>query len=57
VAVPVRLWHGDADAIAPMHHAEYVARRLPNAELIVVPGVGHLHTAARWREFLAVAAG
>jgi pimeloyl-ACP methyl ester carboxylesterase len=36
----------------PMHHARYVADRLRDADLVVLRNVGHLHTAARWREFL-----
>jgi pimeloyl-ACP methyl ester carboxylesterase len=56
VDFPVHAWHGDADAIVPMHHAEYVVGRLPHAELTVLPGVGHLHTLERWREFVAAAA-
>jgi pimeloyl-ACP methyl ester carboxylesterase len=56
VDFPMRVWHGDADAIVPMHHAEYVVGRLANAELTVLPGVGHLHTLERWREFLSAAA-
>jgi pimeloyl-ACP methyl ester carboxylesterase len=56
VAVPVRIWHGDADAVVPMHHAEYVAESIPTAELTVLSGVGHLHTARRWRKFLAAVA-
>ena len=55
VTVPVRIWHGDADAVVPKHHAEYVAETIPTAELTVLPGVGHLHTAGRWREFLTAA--
>jgi hypothetical protein len=39
-----------------MHHAEYVVGRLANAELTVLPGVGHLHTLERWRELLSAAA-
>jgi pimeloyl-ACP methyl ester carboxylesterase len=53
---PIQLWQGEADAIVPMHHAEYVAERLANATLTVMPGVGHLHTAKRWHDFF-VAAG
>ena len=47
VHCPARLWHGDADAVVPVHHASYVAALIPDAELEVMPGVGHLHTAAR----------
>jgi pimeloyl-ACP methyl ester carboxylesterase len=39
-----------------MHHAEYVTQRLPNAELTVIQGAGHLHTLERWRDFLTTAA-
>jgi pimeloyl-ACP methyl ester carboxylesterase len=56
VDFPVHVWQGDSDAIVPMHHAEYVVDRLANAELTVLPGVGHLHTPERWREFLSAAA-
>ena len=50
VEFPVRLWHGDDDAIIPLHHAEYVAGQLRNAELTILPGAGHLHPAERWRD-------
>jgi pimeloyl-ACP methyl ester carboxylesterase len=56
VEIPVRVWHGDSDGIVPMHHAEYVVGRLANAELTVLPGVGHLHTLERWREFISAPA-
>jgi pimeloyl-ACP methyl ester carboxylesterase len=42
VAVPVRLWHGDADRIVPLAHATHVASLLPDALLTVKPGGGHL---------------
>ncbi len=29
VSIPVQLWHGDADAVVPMHHAEYSQTRFP----------------------------
>jgi pimeloyl-ACP methyl ester carboxylesterase len=56
VRVPVRIWHGDADAVVPMHHAAYVAGVIPTAELKVLSGIGHLHTALRWRKYLAAVA-
>jgi pimeloyl-ACP methyl ester carboxylesterase len=57
VECPIRLWHGDADATVPVHHAEHVARLLPKADLEVLPGVGHLHPPARWAEFVNAARG
>jgi pimeloyl-ACP methyl ester carboxylesterase len=55
IEAPVRIWHGDADEIVPLHHAEYVAGRLPRGELTVLPGAGHLHPPERWSEFLSAA--
>jgi pimeloyl-ACP methyl ester carboxylesterase len=55
VQCPIRLWHGDADVTVPVHHAEHVARLLPRADLEVLPGVGHLHSPARWAEFVNAA--
>lgn len=55
VEFPVRFWHGDSDAVVPLHHSEYVAGRLRAAELTIVPGEGHLHPPERWREIFATA--
>ncbi|MEZ0490813.1 alpha/beta fold hydrolase [Kineococcus sp. TBRC 1896] len=40
--VPVRIVHGEADLVVPIGHAYRLARLLPAAELVVVPGAGHL---------------
>ena len=56
VRCPVRIWHGDADALVPVHHASYVADLIPGAGLEIMPGVGHLHTAARWHDFVTAVA-
>ncbi|WP_436908022.1 alpha/beta fold hydrolase [Halosimplex marinum] len=52
VSVPVRLWHGDADANVPLADAERLRDRLPDADLTVLDG-DHLTTllAARSRAF------
>lgn len=42
VETPVYLLYGDADNIVPLHHGQHMAERLPNAELRVRPGEGHL---------------
>ena len=42
VRVPVHVWQGDDDLMVPMHHAEDMAARLPNATLHRLPGVGHV---------------
>ncbi len=44
IGVPVRFWHGDADNIVPLHHAEALAARMPDAELHVRPGESHIGT-------------
>jgi pimeloyl-ACP methyl ester carboxylesterase len=49
VTAPVILLHGDADRIAPVAHARWLADRVPGAELVIRPGDGHisvLHGAA-----------
>jgi len=40
--VPVHLWHGDADPIVPLQHAEHMAALIPEATLIVRPTESHL---------------
>ncbi len=41
ITVPVRLWHGDDDRVVPLSHSEYLAERIPDAELAVISGTGH----------------
>jgi pimeloyl-ACP methyl ester carboxylesterase len=55
VEFPVRLWHGDDDDVVPLHHGEYLAGRLGDAELTVLPGAGHLHPPERWRDVFSTA--
>jgi pimeloyl-ACP methyl ester carboxylesterase len=40
--VPTLVMTGDADKLIPMEHSRLIAERLPEAELVVVPGAGHL---------------
>ncbi|HEV2150207.1 MAG TPA: alpha/beta fold hydrolase, partial [Longimicrobiaceae bacterium] len=46
VRVPVLLVYGERDRIAPAAHGAELARRLPDAELAVVPGATHFSTAS-----------
>lgn len=39
---PVLVLHGDADALIPVERAREVKTELPGAELVVLPGVGHM---------------
>lgn len=41
-AVPVLLLHGTGDRMVPSSHAEWLAARLPAAELRLVPDAGHI---------------
>ena len=42
ISAPVLLLHGAEDRIAPLPHAEWLARRTTAAELRTVPGAGHI---------------
>jgi pimeloyl-ACP methyl ester carboxylesterase len=44
ITVPIRFWHGDADHIVPLVHAEHLAALVPDSELVVRPGESHLGT-------------
>lgn len=40
--VPVALWQGDADLMVPIAHAEWLAVRVPHADVRLLPGEGHV---------------
>lgn len=42
VAAPVTVWHGRDDLIIPCRHAAWLTDRLPNAELHLLDGEGHI---------------
>lgn len=41
ISVPVRLWHGADDPFSPVGHSQWLAQRIPGAELYLEPGVAH----------------
>lgn len=53
VELPVTLWHGEADETVPLHQAQDLMARIPNVELHVIPGQGHLIMATRSVEIVA----
>jgi pimeloyl-ACP methyl ester carboxylesterase len=53
VEVPVRWWHGDADSLVPLAHAEAAVARIPDCELHVRGGETHLGGFAAADEVLA----
>lgn len=42
IRVPIRFWHGDADAIVPLAHGEHQAALVPDSDLKVRPREGHM---------------
>lgn len=50
IAIPVTLWHGDADANSPLNTGEYLARTIPDASLTVFSDEGHFFILTRWGE-------
>jgi len=42
VTVPVQIWEGEEDTTGPPEYRELLLRHLPQAELSLVPGEGHL---------------
>jgi pimeloyl-ACP methyl ester carboxylesterase len=42
IRIHVRLWHGDADELVPLSHSEHAAAAIPDSDLTVFPGEGHL---------------
>ena len=61
MSVPVLLVHGEKDRIVPAAHSEWLARRVPGAELRLRPKAGHISVlgegvaAMRWLTRLAAA--
>ncbi len=51
ISAPVLVVHGDADRVVPLPNGLLLARRIPGAELAVVPGCGHVVPHERPEEF------
>jgi pimeloyl-ACP methyl ester carboxylesterase len=52
IAVPVHVWHGDADRNVPLSHGRYQASAIPGAVFHECPGEGHLLMADHLEEIL-----
>lgn len=60
LSLPVLFLHGVDDRVVPKAHAEWLARRLPSAQLWLRPGAGHisvLHDGVAAMEWLARSCG
>jgi pimeloyl-ACP methyl ester carboxylesterase len=53
VRVPTLLMFGDADRFVPVGHGRDVARRMPGARVVELPGEGHLLGLAHRREIFS----
>jgi pimeloyl-ACP methyl ester carboxylesterase len=43
IQAPTLVMHGECDAMAPRANAELLARKIPDAEVAIVPGAGHAY--------------
>jgi len=57
IRCPVRLWHGDRDANAPVAMGRWLAAHLPDAELTEWPGTAHFGIFPHWSEILDALSG
>lgn len=53
IRVPIRLWHGDADPLVPLAHAEHLAAIIPDTALRVRHGESHVGCLGAADEVLA----
>ena len=42
IPIPTLIIHGSIDIISPLKHSEYLASIIPNSELVVIEGAGHV---------------
>jgi 3-oxoadipate enol-lactonase len=57
IQAPTLVMHGECDAMSPLANARMLARRIPNAELAVVPRAGHAFALERPEASLALLMG
>jgi len=52
IRAPVWLWYGDADTIVPPEMGRYLANTIPQSQLTIYPGEGHMLHITHWDEIL-----
>jgi len=52
IKVPVHLWHGTLDNSTTMAMARYMSKNIPNSDLTVCKGEGHMLLIPHWEEIL-----
>jgi pimeloyl-ACP methyl ester carboxylesterase len=55
ISVPVAIVHSEHDEFIKREHAEYLARSIPNAEFVYLPGVSHFAPLQRPEQFNSAA--
>lgn len=50
ITLPTLIIHGEKDALVPVSAAQWLAGQLPNSQLHILPGAGHVPTMTRPRE-------
>jgi pimeloyl-ACP methyl ester carboxylesterase len=53
IRVPVHFWHGTADNFTSVRMAQHMADKIPQAELSIFEGEGHMLLIPHWEEILA----
>jgi len=54
IRVPVQIWQGSADLMVPYAHGQWLAAQVPNADVHLVEGQGHLSVANSDEETAAI---
>jgi pimeloyl-ACP methyl ester carboxylesterase len=49
----VDLWYGDADTIVPVEMGRHLAAEIPDSDLVLLPGQGHMLFVTHWAEILS----
>jgi 3-oxoadipate enol-lactonase len=57
IAAPTLLMVGEEDILKPRHYADIIAREIPHAEYVVIPGAGHAVCWEKWHVFNSLVLG
>jgi pimeloyl-ACP methyl ester carboxylesterase len=50
IARPVTVWQGELDLMVPFEHGRWLARQVPDARSVMVPGHGHISLVTSYRD-------
>jgi pimeloyl-ACP methyl ester carboxylesterase len=50
IRIPTRIMYGLTDVLVPHQHGDWLARNVPNAEVVIDEGAGHISDSARVAE-------